>query len=309
MTLCGKRPFEFEEFISSYGVAICDHCIRQYHKQFEGQEPFASTKRAPMANVIALAEAANMIWDSWAAGATIAELPEALRPASRRDGYAIQSLLAMKSRAGLIGWKIAATSKAGQAHIGVDGPIAGRLLKEKSYASGATIPLDGNRMRLAEPEFAFRVGRAIEPRKMPYTSDEAVAAMAELIPAIEIPDARLVNFVTAGDAQLIADNACGREFVEGTASGEDWRAIDLARYPVHATVGTRYAREGSGANVLDDPRIALTWLVNELSGLGITLNAGEIVTTGTCMPPLAVQSGDVVEADFGVLGRVSARFT
>ena len=261
-----------------------------------------------MPSVIALAEAASLIWDSWGAGAAISELPEAIRPASRRDGYAIQSLIARKSRPGVIGWKIAATSTAGQQHIGIDGPIAGRLLKEKSFADGVSVSLAGNRMRFAEPEFAFRVGRMLEPRKARYGVDEVVAAMDALLPAIEIPDSRLVNFATAGDAQLIADNACGREFVEGVASGADWRSIDLAKHAVHADVGGRYTRDGSGANVLDDPRLALTWLVNELSGLGITLNAGEIVTTGTCMPPLAIEPGDLVTVDFGALGAVSARF-
>ncbi len=261
-----------------------------------------------MANIVALAEAANLIWDTWSAGAVIRELPEAIQPASRRDGYAVQSLLAMKSRSGVVGWKIAATSKAGQAHIGIDGPIAGRLLKEKSFTDGATVALSGNRMRFAEPEFAFRVGRALPPKKTPYAIDDVVAAMEALIPAIEVPDSRLENFVTAGAAQLIADNACGREFVEGRASGVDWRTIELATHTVHAKVGARYTRDGIGANVLDDPRIALTWLVNELSGLGVTLNAGEIVTTGTCMPPLAVEPGDEVVVDFGALGSVTAHF-
>jgi 2-keto-4-pentenoate hydratase len=66
-------------------------------------------------------------------------------------------------------------------------------------------------------------------------------------------------------------------------------------------------REGKGANVLGDPRIALAWLVNELSGLGITLKAGEVVTTGTCLVPLPIQPGVDVSADFGSLGRVTAR--
>lgn len=262
----------------------------------------------PMPNVVALAEAANLIWDTWNAGAVISELPEPLRPGSRHDGYAIQTLMATKSRSGLTGWKIAATSKAGQAHIGVDGPIAGRLLREKTHQSGATISLTGNRMRLAEPEFAFRVGRALQPRTPPYAVEEAVAAMDALVPAIEIPDSRLTNFITAGAAQLIADNACGREFIAGSPAQADWRSIDLAKHAVHARVGDRYTRDGLGANVLGDPRMALTWLVNELSALDITLNAGEIITTGTCMAPLAVDSGDEVTIDFGVLGALSARF-
>ena len=32
-----------------------------------------------------------------------------------------------------------------------------------------------------------------------------------------------------------------------------------------------------------------------------------LVSTGTCMKPLAIAPGDRVEADFGVLGRVGLR--
>ena len=60
--------------------------------------------------------------------------------------------------------------------------------------------------------------------------------------------------------------------------------------------------------MLGDPRIALTWLANELSQLGVTLRTGQIVTTGTCHPPLPIRSGDVFDADFGSIGRVSVRF-
>ena len=60
--------------------------------------------------------------------------------------------------------------------------------------------------------------------------------------------------------------------------------------------------EGRGANALGDPRLALTWLANELSGLGITLAAGQVVTTGTCVVPMPVGPGVEVVADLGILG-------
>ena len=206
------------------------------------------------------------------------------------------------------GWKIAATSKVGQAHIGVDGPLAGRLLAERTHTSGATLSLAGNRMRVAEPEFAFRCGTRIAPRTTPYPMAEVLAAMEAMIPAIEVPDSRFADFAKAGAAQLIAECACAHEFVLGTPAAADWRSLDLARHRVHGQIVGRLDREGIGANVLDDPRLALTWLVNELSSLGIALEPGEVVTTGTCMTPLAIEPGDHVVADFGALGRVEARF-
>src|SRR5437868_4523511 len=94
--------------------------------------------------------------------------------------------------------------------------------------------------------------------------------------------------------------------VPGAATGADWRSVDLVEQrPVVTLRGERFV--GHGKNVLGDPRVALTWLANELRGLGITLTAGEVVTTGTCHPPLPIQSGDRLEADFGAFGKVSVR--
>ena len=67
-------------------------------------------------------------------------------------------------------------------------------------------------------------------------------------------------------------------------------------------------KTGVGRNVLGDPRVALTWLVNELSGLGLPLEEGMVVSTGTCVKPLPLASGDHVIGDFGVLGRIEAQF-
>jgi 2-keto-4-pentenoate hydratase len=80
--------------------------------------------------------------------------------------------------------------------------------------------------------------------------------------------------------------------------------MDLVEHPVLGIVADRETRAGKGGNVLGDPRLALAWLVNELSGIGVTLRAGEVVTTGTCIVPLPIAPGDRVRADFGVLGGV-----
>ena len=59
--------------------------------------------------------------------------------------------------------------------------------------------------------------------------------------------------------------------------------------------------------MLGDPRVALAWLVNALSAQGQSLHAGDLVSTGTCMVPLAIEPGDQVQADYGPLGRLLLR--
>jgi 2-keto-4-pentenoate hydratase len=165
-------------------------------------------------------------------------------------------------------------------------------------------------MRVAEAEFAFRLGRELCPRARPYSRTEVLAALDSLHPAIEIPDSRYADFTRVGAPQLIADDACAHFFVLGSATSARWREIDLVEHEVVAKVtgaeGTPpLIREGKGHNVLGDPLAAMTWLVNELSGLAIGLVAGQIVTTGTCLVPLPVAPGDRVDVDFGVLGSAS----
>jgi 2-keto-4-pentenoate hydratase len=251
--------------------------------------------------------ASRTLVDHWRAGTKLDALAAPLRPCNRADGYAIQAAIESCSAGKLFGWKIAATSEAGQKHINVRGPMAGRILRETVIDDGGIASMTGNEMRVGEPEFAFRMGRDLPPRSSPYSVNEALAAVDTLHPAIEIPDSRFADFVGAGEAQLIADNACAHLFVLGAPTTADWRARDLVEERPQITLRSR-RYVGHGKNVLGDPRVALAWLANELRELGITLRAGEVVTTGTCHPPLPIQSGDHLAADFGVLGKVSVRF-
>lgn len=254
-------------------------------------------------------KAAALIWQHWQAGTLIDALPSELAPASRAHGYAIQACLERYSAEPRAGWKIAATSVGGQRHIGVDGPLAGRLLAEHLYGEGAVLSLGGNHMRVAEPEFAFRLGKALAPREAPWTVPEVLSAVQALHLAIELPDSRFADFARAGGPALIADNACAHDLVVGPPVAGAWAESDLAMHPVAIRAGDRPAHQGLGAAVLGDPRLALAWLVNEVTGLGITLRPDELVTTGVCTVPLPVRPGDRVEADFGNLGRVSVSFS
>jgi len=252
-----------------------------------------------------IAAASRTINRHWRAGSKLATLEPSHRPQTRKEGYAIQAELEKSCK--LFGWKIAATSEAGQKHINVAGPMAGRIMADTLIADGGIASMRGNEMRVAEPEFCFRMARDLPPRSSSYSVAEVLDAVAALHPAIEIPDSRFADFVSAGEAQLIADNACAHLFVLGAATAADWRSRDLiAEKPVITMRGQTFV--GHGKNVLGDPRGALAWLANEFRELGITLRAGEVVTTGTCHPPLPIQSGDRMEADFGVLGRVSVGF-
>ncbi len=232
-------------------------------------------------------------------------LPDHLKPHCKADAYAAQAFMEHQSALPLWGWKIAATSIAGQKHIGVSGPLVGQYIAERVVSSGATIPFGCNHMKVAEVEFAFRVGENLPPRDHPYTENQVITAVASLHPAIEIPDSRFDRFETVGEYALIADNACAHWLAIGEAAPDIWRDMDLAAFSPTGRVAGKGDWRGLGSNVLGGPRIAMTWIANELSQLGVGLKAGQTVTTGTCVVPMPIAAGDQIEGDFGALGKIN----
>lgn len=249
-------------------------------------------------------EAADLLWDCWAHGRRLEQLPPALQPATRVDAYDIQRRLEARSFAPLAGWKIGATGPGGQQLLNIDAPLAGRLLAERVHRSGARIALGNSLMRVIEVEVAFRMRRSLPPRTTPYTRDEVLDAVGSLHPALEIPDSRYDGFRTVGANQLIADNSCADQFVLGAPYAGGWRSLDLATLATACRIDGDQQRDGSGAQVLGDPAAALTWLANELSQHGLTLGEGQIVASGSTIVPMPIRAGQRIVGDLGPLGLV-----
>lgn len=253
-------------------------------------------------------KAASLLRQAWKSAEVLDSLPADCLPRDSLEGFAVQSEFVRLSGQAVTGWKIAATSVAGQKHLDVSGPLPGRLLAGRMVPPGSTMSLAGNRMRVAEPEFVFRMARDLPKRSRAYEVEEVLACVDALCPGLEIPDSRYVAYSGIGEGPLVADNACACWFILGEPAKAAWREIDLAGHRVALFRNGEPAGEGCGANVLGDPRVALTWLANDLARFGDSLRAGQIITTGTCAVPMPLEDGLEVTADFGILGRLGARF-
>ena len=289
------------------GAAACGRTRR-------GAARWRAARRGPVAGRRKVSEskasaAAATLWRNFQLRTRIDELPAELRPTNRAEGYAVQAEIVRLSGRTIAGWKIAATSQAGQRHIGVDGPMASALLDNRVVQDAASVPvlsLDGNIMNVAEAEFAFRFGKPLPRRSTPYSRHEVLDAVESMHPGMELPDSRYTDFLRVGAPQLIADLACACWFVLGPATKADWRSRDLVTHRVDAYRNGELVVSGVGANVLGDPIVALTWMANELAAHGRGLGVGEFVTTGTCVVPVAVAPGDRCRVDLGDFGAVEA---
>ncbi len=251
-------------------------------------------------------KSAAVLWALRSSGETIEKLPDSCNLLDENEGREAQTYYEELSNQAIAGWKIAATSKGGQQHIGVSGPLEGPYLESHIYSSGSILSMFGNHMAVAEAEFAFCIGQTLDAREEAYSREEIVAAVASLHPSLEFPDSRIADFSNAGAAALLADCACSKDWVIGTPTNEDWKSVDLAACPVRLYINDEVATEGTGLDALDSPLNALEWVVNRIIGRGISIQAGQYITTGVCGLPKPIRAGDKVTADLGIFGKASA---
>lgn len=255
-------------------------------------------------------QAVGQLLPAWRAHDRLDSLALECRPQTRAEAYRLQQALFEATEEPALGWKIAATSQAGQQHIGVSGPLAGRLSAERCLADGTELSLTRNHMSVIEAEFAFLIGRDVQANEdgSPLSVAQVMDSVSGLHVAIEVPNSRYKDFLAAGEAQLIADFACACYVVLGPRVPDGWRETDLSSLTVKVRRGDEIVATGRGSNVLGDPRLGLTWLANELLEHGQQLKAGELVMTGTCVVPVPVKAGEMLTADFRDFGQVSVRF-
>jgi 2-keto-4-pentenoate hydratase len=236
-------------------------------------------------------------------------LPEELRT---RDWESVtQVALDLDTRLGWdpIGWKIGAASDEIRRSEGLPGAAPGRIYRSTVYASPASLgPELFINYRNVECEFAFRLAQGLPVRAEPYGEGEVAAAIECLMPTLEIGDTVFDDWYgSSGFFGSCLDNGGGAALVCGDPV-VDWRPLDLPNARIVISMNGQRINEGFGRAAMGHPLTSLTWLVNWLSEHGRGIEAGEIVSTGTCTGHCFCQPGDSVSVDFGPLGVLTAYF-
>jgi 2-keto-4-pentenoate hydratase len=203
-----------------------------------------------------------------------------------------------------LGWKVGLGAPATMQKMGLQAPLVGFLMQRALLLSGSTASLAGWTRPVAEPEIAVRMLRDLAGGA---SADEALAAIKDIFPAIELVDMDPIatpdnlDAVLAGDIYQRHVVLCGN-----TRAGS-------------ATTGltSRLFRRGQEASSTTDPE-ALTGklpsivahVANTLAAFGETLKAGDVIITGSITPPVILEPD---ETDFGhaldPIGEVSVNFS
>jgi len=252
-------------------------------------------------------QAANILGAARRNNQQLKGLEDGLTPAGMDEGYALQDAFMRIWEEPVAGWKVGATAEKVQELYGVSEPFCGPFYAPTTFSSPAMPKAEDFGHLCIESEFAFRFGSTLAARESAYDREEILGAVDAVLPAFELISPRFDTLLQDRVALAAADCGMNGGFVLGEDYA-DWRGLDLSAHGVRLSVDGEVKGEGTSANALGHPFNVLDWLVNALSRRGIDLNAGEIVSTGTCTGIVYIERGQKAVADYGVLGAIEVTF-
>lgn len=233
----------------------------------------------------------------------LAELPDACRPRSREQAYAIQDWVARRlwtECGGITGWKTGAPEPEAE-------PIAAPIGAPLILDSGVTLPAADFRLRGVEAELAYRLARDLPPMQGAYRREQVVEAIAAIHPVIEVVESRLAAGNNADPLSKLADFQLNGALIVG-AGLDDWRWIDPLQQRAKLYVDGELRADTVGGNPAGDPLRLLVWLANHCAMRCGGLRAGDIITTGSHTGMLFVDAGATVTVELPGLAAVSVCF-
>tara|TARA_Y100000588_G_scaffold78470_1_gene81999 strand:- start:3608 stop:4390 length:783 start_codon:yes stop_codon:yes gene_type:complete len=254
--------------------------------------------------------AAQLLLHARKPGHALTALPENALPADKAQAYAAQAELVslLSNHSGKpVGYKVGCTNATARQMLALDSPFSGRCFEKELSASPASIDAATLHMIGIEPEIAVRIGKDLAPSKN-WQRMDVIDHIAAVMPSVEVVESRFSTWPVMGFLSAIADNGVHRHLVLGE-SVENWSAENIDQTKVTLTANGTTVREGVASNVDGGPLGVVAWLANHLNAMGITLAAGEIVTTGVMTDIYDSAPGEEVVAQYDLPGVVHLSVT
>ena len=183
----------------------------------------------------------------------------------------------------------------------IDRPLVGFLTEAGLVADGADVPVGAWTKPMLEAEIAVHLARDV-PGGASW--EEVRDAIGGLSAAIELAD---LDPPPEDVRAILAGNIFHRHVVLGP--------VDRDRSTGEG-IGARVVVDGEEVAATDDPAALTGELVEvvrltaqTLAESGERLRAGEVVITGSALPPQPVAPGQSIEVELGPLGALSLRLT
>ena len=203
-----------------------------------------------------------------------------------------------------LGWKVGFGAPAMLALLKISGPLIGFLTQNARVKSGGSVSFAGWSKPVAEPEIAVHIGHDLGAGADPAA---ARAAIAGISPAFEIVD---ITAPLEDPERILGDNIYQRHVVLGgsrparAGAQSDGLTCRIIRHGKEfARTIDPQANTGQWANIV-------CHVADVLAAFGERLRAGEIIITGSVVPPLTLERGeDGITFEVDPIGSVAVRFS
>ena len=195
-----------------------------------------------------------------------------------------------------LGWKAGFGAPAALAKFDIDRPLVGFLTRDRLLPSGATVSVTDWTSPMFEAEIAAHLSADIGPGASP---GEALAAVGGWSVAIELAD---VTPPPDDIEEILAGNIFHRHVLLGPV-------VDTLPSPLSFSVlknGKEVAATVDPEALTGELGFVLASMADTLAACGAGPRAGDIVITGSVVPPLAVDSGTTWLVQAGPTEQVAA---
>lgn len=198
-----------------------------------------------------------------------------------------------------MGWKLGFGSPSGLELLGLDRPLLGFLLEKGLVPDAGVVDIAGWAQPMLEPEIAVHLRTQVEADA---SWDEVQAAISGYSAAIELAD---IDEPPRDANEVLAGNIFHRHFIVGPVHTELVTAADLA---VSVLVdGNEVASTQTPQELTGELIEMLRLTAEQLAIYGEGLRAGDVVLTGSTVPPLRVSAGMHVVTQTDRLGQLTVR--
>ena len=243
-----------------------------------------------------VATAADFLDAAAAAGGALPTIPEDCRPETAADGQRIFAARWAKTGEPAVAWKAAVLEGA---------MVLAPFFEGMVFDSPAQIAGSVFGRCVIEGEVAFRINAALAPREGGYSDDEVHAAVGSAHAVIEAPNMRFAE-VPPGMPSMAADGVGAQALVMGPEIS-DWQDRDLRAVEVEVLMDGESLAEGRDER--PDPLEILTATVNEIGARGMTVEAGQVITTGAAAIYQPASAGQTATVRFPGIGDVVLELT
>lgn len=180
-----------------------------------------------------------------------------------------------------LGWKAGFGAPAALAKFDIDRPLVGFLTRDRLLPSGATVSVADWTNPVFEAEIAAHLSSDIGSGATPA---EALAAVGGWSVAIELAD---VSPPPSDIEQILAGNIFHRHVLLGPV-------VETLPSPLSFSVlknGEEVAATSDPEALTGELGFVLASMADTLAACGAGVRAGDVVITGSVVPPIAVENG------------------